>query len=414
MKASIFTSSTDPRFLDDAAASVLAQTYGDLEWLVALGGGVTWEPPDDPRITAFHDERVANGAAAGKKAACARATGEVLLELDHDDVLASRAVERTIAAFAEQPDAACVYSNWAQITEGGERHDGRYNEHIGRIYRETEVDGRHLLEAVAMEPFPSTASRIHLIFAHLRAFRRSAYLAVGGYDTAFTLEDLDLSDRLYQAGAFVHLDECLYLQRVHPGNIQARPELHERFAADGRNLYVRDAEANARSWAGRRGLACVELLAGRRCVEGYEPLEVVLGPDGAIDSSWKLPFADSSVGALRAVDVLHLAVDRTSLMNEIYRVLAHGGMLFSQTPSTDPQRSISLPQGAGLWGDEDLLAYTHATMAAADPANECRFMDSWTTSYPRSEEEYALGIWHLEATIVAVKRGPRIAGVLNI
>nr|WP_241248188.1 glycosyltransferase family A protein [Nocardioides sp. KC13] len=76
--------------MDECLRSVRAQTHRDREWIVQLNGSAERAPDTpDPRIKVARSES-AGLVGAAKKAACALAEVEILLELDHDDVLDTR------------------------------------------------------------------------------------------------------------------------------------------------------------------------------------------------------------------------------------------------------------------------------------------------------------------------------------
>jgi len=120
MLLSVFTPSNRTRYLDDCYASLAAQSYADWEWVVLLNGGATaWRPPAaDNRVKVSRTARV-GGVGAAKRAACALASGDVLVELDHDDMLASGCLARLADVFAKDPSVVFACSDWAQIGEDG-------------------------------------------------------------------------------------------------------------------------------------------------------------------------------------------------------------------------------------------------------------------------------------------------------
>ncbi|MFD8413312.1 methyltransferase domain-containing protein [Streptomyces sp. NPDC059650] len=73
-----------------------------------------------------------------------------------------------------------------------------------------------------------------------------------------------------------------------------------------------------------------------------------------------LDLADGSVGLVRAVDFLEHVPQKIPLINELYRLLAPGGMLLSLTPSSD---------GRGAYRD---ISYVQANLIAVkDGADRC-------------------------------------------
>src|SRR3954454_13980940 len=89
MVLSVFTPSHNPRYLDECLRSLQAQTFQDWEWVVLLNGKATsWSPAQpDPRVKVTKAPPGVKGVGAAKKAACEIATGDILVELDHDDTI---------------------------------------------------------------------------------------------------------------------------------------------------------------------------------------------------------------------------------------------------------------------------------------------------------------------------------------
>ena len=174
-RISVFTVTHHPRFLDECFDSLLAQTYEDWEWVVLLNSGARWRPArSDPRLRIVIDDSI-SGVGAAKHRACAEAGGAVLVELDHDDILASDALAEITRAFDENPAASLVYSHTAQILEDGSRDDSRFDISNGWVYHDTTVDGREVQYVEAMAPTPHNVSYIWFAPNHVRAYDRAAY-----------------------------------------------------------------------------------------------------------------------------------------------------------------------------------------------------------------------------------------------
>ena len=259
---SVFTPSHDPAFLNDCFNSLQAQTFDDWEWIVLLNRGARWVPPrSDPRVRVVVAPGL-GGVGAAKYRACAEARGEILVELDHDDLLASNALQAVHEAFAERPDLALVYSHCAQILQDGTRDDSQFNTANGWEYREARVDGRDVQHPVALQPTPHNVSYIWFAPNHVRAFSRDAYEQAGGYDPARNvLDDHDLMCRLYEVGDFHLIDDCLYLQRMHPANTQSEQATNAFIQTETVALYAQYVERNALAWARRRHLLALDLGA---------------------------------------------------------------------------------------------------------------------------------------------------------
>jgi glycosyltransferase involved in cell wall biosynthesis len=243
---SVFTPSHTARYLDDCYASLLEQTRTHWEWIVLLNDGAPdWRPdtPDD-RVHVIRDTDT-TGVGALKAAACDAATGTILVELDHDDLLTPGCLEAIHAALTAHPHASLAYSDWAQVNA-----DRSPNYELWEGWTYTMQDG--LLRAHAWPPYPHNVGHIWWAPNHVRAFNADAYREVGGYNPDLTiLDDQDLMARLYVAGEFVHVPELLYLQRIHAGNTQRDPATNAHIQEQTVAFHREHIDALRDAWTGR-------------------------------------------------------------------------------------------------------------------------------------------------------------------
>lgn len=410
---SVFTPSHQPRFLDECLQSLRAQSRSDWEWIVLLNSGARWRPevPDDRVRVEIADSL--RGVGAVKRRACELASGEILVELDHDDLLAKDCLAELATAFDQNPSAGLVYSDAAQITLGGERDDSRFDETHGWEYQETTVDDRPVLQAFSLPPTPHNISYIWYAPNHVRSFRRQVYEQIGGYDASLTvLDDQDLMCRLYQVGDFHRIPRCLYLQRIHEGNTQSDAEVNGHIQRETVVLYDRHIEANALAWARRRGLLALDLGAAHRKPAGF--LGVDQYPGDAVDIVATLPdrldLPDGSVGVIRAVDFLEYVPAKIPLINELYRLLAPGGMLLTLTPSSDGRGAYQDPMHLAFYNENSFWYYTDDQYRTFVPEIEARFQSSRLVTYYPSEWHAANHIPYVAANLIAVKEGTERCG----
>jgi O-antigen biosynthesis protein len=414
----VFTPSHHPRFLDECLQSLQAQTMRDWEWVVVLNQGARWRPEkEDPRVrVTVRDEVVGVGAA--KRHACELARADLLLELDHDDVLAPQCLERVFAAFDDRPEVGFVYSDAAQITEDGRRDDSRFDAEAGWRYRDERVGDHDVLVAQALAPTPHNLSYIWYAPNHVRAFRKDLYEKVGGYDASLdVLDDQDLMCRLYQVTEFHHLPQCLYLQRMHHRNTQRDAETNARIQRRTVELYDRHVEANALAWAQRNGLLALDLGAAHNKREGYLGVDqyAEAGVDIVADVTNGVDLPDGSVGVIRAVDFLEHVPDKVAIFNELYRLLAPNGLLLSLTPSTDGRGAFQDPTHVAFYNENSFWYVTDANYARFVPEQRCRFQVSRLVTYFPSPWHQQHNIAYVAANLIAIKEGgARNGGLLRI
>lgn len=417
-KVSVFTPSHDSTWLDDCYFSLLQQNFTDWEWVVVLNQRASWNRPDDSRVHLYYENNVA-GVGDAKRIACNYTTGEILVELDHDDYLLPYALEAIVDEFDGKPHIGFVYSHTAQtnvyLSDGGRPFDPAY----GWEYKEIRLpNGRQQTVTLSMEPSPHNVSYIWYAPNHVRAFRRSVYDQIGGYDqTRQVLDDQDLICRMYQVTEFSLIDDCLYLQRAHEKNTQADPQINPHIQTETIALYDTHIQPNALAWAERNGLLVLDLGAAYAKPPGYVGIDLQANDDvdlvgDVFDVLEKIP--DNSVGVIRAVDFLEHIADSIKLMNECYRVLTHGGLLLTLTPSTDGRGAFQDPTHVSFWNENSFWYFTDDGYRMFVPAIKARFQVSRLVSYFPSDWHQANSMPYVNANLIAIKDGPRQGGILKI
>lgn len=413
MRLSVFTPSHNPRFLDEAHRSLRAQSLTDWEWIVLLNGKATnWSPaePDD-RVRVERAPSRLHGVGALKRAACELTSGEVLVELDHDDRLLSSALADISDAFARSHATVLAFSDFAQMNEDGSPNTDRFDESNGWVYTPEQILGTTFLRCHALQPSPHNVGYIWYAPNHVRAFRRSAYEQVGGYDPERQiLDDHDLMIRLFAVGQFAHIDKCLYLQRMHRRNTQTDPSTNAQIQAETVDNYLEHIERLAIAWSLRSGRAPAVLTTPTSVgeVELDERYAVVrLDPTRP-----ELPFGADEIGVLRATDVLQRVPDRAHFLNECHRVLGHAGLLLTDTPSTDGRGAFQDPSHVAFYNENSFMYLTQAALRPTIPALTARLQVSHLQTYYPSAVHEELDIPYVKANLIAIKDGPRQGGPL--
>jgi O-antigen biosynthesis protein len=414
-RVSVFTPTHNPRFLDDCFRSLTAQSFQDWEWIVVLNGKVTaWTPPEaDPRVRVERSTSRIRGVGAAKRAACELATGEILLELDHDDQLTDTAVADVVETLTSNPHAVLVFSDFAQINDDGSPNDDRFILENGWEYSPEDIRGTTYLRCHAMAATPHNVGYIWYAPNHVRAFRREAYDKVGGYDASLTiLDDQDLMNRLYLLGDFVHINKCLYLQRMHRRNTQIDPTLNAAIQTGTIALYQEHIEELALAWAARAGLACLALRTPTSVGEfDFDDRFTVVTIDPG-ETHFDVP--DGGAGVIKAVDILQRVPDRAQFLNESYRALTHAGLLLTDTPSTDGRGAFQDPSHVALYNENSFMYLSQASLRPAIPALRARLQVSHLTTYYPSPVHEEIDIPYVKGNLLAIKDGPRQGGPLMV
>jgi SAM-dependent methyltransferase len=400
----VFTPSHKSQFLPDLYRSLQAQSDPDWQWTILGNNGAERQDFGDKRVTWLDSTTDQAFVGALKAEVCERTSGDILLEVDHDDLLTPTAVADVKHALSGK--AGFCFSNTMPANMDFTKGD-RYSETFGWRYREADYQGHTLDEHIAFAPNADSLSRIWYAPNHLRAFKRDVYDQVGGYNREMrVLDDQDLMCRLYQATEFAHIDKPLYVQRLHGENTQI---VHNKEIQDNvwrlHDLY---AEALALVWAKRSGLRALELGGRFDARQGFETVDL---KDAQVccDLDQRWPFEDSSVGVIRAADIFEHLRDPLHTMKEAFRVLAPGGWIFAQVPSTDGRGAWQDPTHRSFWNANSWLYYTHRNWARyIDTPVRFQAVKSGTT------EKDARGVCWTFAHLISLKGGYRPPGLVEI
>jgi len=388
-------------FVNDAYTSLVNQTHKDWEWIVGRNAGGMVEPSicRDGRVRPILLEDESDGknrVGRLKRECCMAARGDILVELDADDMLTPNALEMIEATFRD-PAVVMTYSNCAEF-QHGTWTPRVYSEYWGWRSRLFEWHGKLLQQMIAWPSSPASFRRIEWAPNHVRAWRRDAYFGIGGHDASMRFgDDHDLCCRMavsYGFGAIRHIDECLYLYRLHGNNncvvkndeVQAQVWLNQ----------LKYSEPMAERWARDCGLRLLDLGGRFNPRDGYEEVDLH-GGDIEADLNLEWPFESSSVGVIRASHIFEHLRDPVHVMNEAYRVLAPGGWLFIDVPSTDGRGAFQDPTHVSYWNINSFWYYTNRLWSRfIEPRYIGRFQVSRVTQYFPDE-------FHLEHDIPCVR-----------
>ena len=361
MKLSIITPTHRLTHLDELYESIKNQTYKDWEWVLYLNGkakrkNLSKEIEKDPRISIYVDyEKHSKSTNVGyiKNKAFHLGKGEILLEVDHDDLITPDCLSEVAKAFKENPDAGFVYSHAAIVQEDGIPFNSSYG--WNNPYQ-IEWEGKKYW---CNGSFAADAGSLSLIFYapdHIRCWRKSIYTDVGGHNENLSiLDDQELLMRTYMITKFKEIEKCLYLYRVHGENTWLE-----------RNQQIQDGTKDLqREW--QKKLAIYDATKNN--------LEIVnLGEvDFNIHEKW--PFADNSVGVLEAYHIINQIEDKQFTMSEIYRVLNDKAWAFIEIPSTDGRGAFQDPRHKSYWNENSFWYWTKRSHANFIDNQSIRFQN---------------------------------------
>ena len=209
------------RFLDEAIASVSAQTFADFEFLV-LDDGSQDGTRDIIEAHAARDARIRpivrenRGLVASLNELLAGARAPLVARMDADDICMPHRFAAQIAFLEANPDYGVVGSRSIDIDEfgkpytvAGEEHPDSHAQFLAAI----DSGGPLLCHPAVM-------------------YRRETVLGVGGYHAAFRhCEDLDLWLRLASATKLASVPERLLFYRHYAGQVSSRHATEQQVGA---------------------------------------------------------------------------------------------------------------------------------------------------------------------------------------
>lgn len=375
MLVSIFTPTNNTTWLSEAWNSISDQEV-PFEWIIGVNGNVDiTKIPFDNRIRIIHTGEW-NGVGDAKRKLCLEAKGDILLELDHDDILAEGCLRELVNAF-DDPEVGFVYSDCAEwIDATGESFT--YSVDYGWESYPCEIRGKNLL---ATKSFPPSARAIcQILYApnHLRAWRKTVYESLGGHDPSLNVaDDLDLIARSYLATKFKWIEKPLYGYRRRAdgentwlkncAEIQALcgQGADSSLPAESQPMSLRDKYLHklVERECDLSGLPMVDIGGGIFGAPGWLTIDISGDPHIQHDifGTKKLPFEDNSVGAFRAFDFLEHGedIDAFWFMDEIYRCLVPGGWFLSYTPHALGIGASCDPSHRSRWDERRFLYWCH-------------------------------------------------------
>jgi glycosyltransferase involved in cell wall biosynthesis len=198
------------RHIKAAVASVLAQSFSDVELLIVDNGSTDRTREilgrlADPRIKTFNLDK--RGVSFARNLGLQHACGEYIAFLDSDDTWSPEFLEKMHLALEARPDAVLAYCGWRNVGLKGPRGDP---------FIPPDYEGPDKFEAL----LEGCRWPIHGALT-----RRSAIITAGDFNTDLTIaEDYLLWMEVSTTGAIVRVPEVLAQYHHHDG-VQATHNL---------------------------------------------------------------------------------------------------------------------------------------------------------------------------------------------
>jgi glycosyltransferase involved in cell wall biosynthesis len=408
IKVSVYTPTDNDKFLEDCYNSLVSQDYPYWEWIVVPNGAATESKfiaqlkDSDARVIVRDFPLESSSIGTLKKFAVHSCSGQLYVELDHDDMLTSDALSEIVAAY-NQTDAGFLYSDFVAFTE--DHLSITYSEELGWSSYPFEFQGRAYKASKTFEPTPDALHRLIYTPNHVRAWSKTAYDAAGGYDSAYEVcDDFDLITRTYLAQVPFHrIDKCLYMYRQWDGSrsvaahVNSRNEEIQRVAGDIAHLRTHQ-------------------LVEEHCRRNdFRVVNVAIYGDGRSIGFTDLDdLPDDSVGWLRVDNVFQFIAGGhvADWVNKAWSKLIHGGWLSVSVPSTEGQGAFQNPTYKSYWNSGSFQHFTSPATGAnlvSSTEYNAKYHIARCWSHVSEPPSNILG-YCVNADLIAIKNNGRIAG----
>jgi glycosyltransferase involved in cell wall biosynthesis len=396
-------------FLTELYESIVAQTHTDWEWVIWLNGAaersdLPIEIKNNSKVKIFKFTGENNSVGFHKNQAFHLGTGDILVEVDHDDILIETCLEKLNVAFQDS-SVGFVYTD--NLTYHMEDKFVPFNAANGWTYDKHMWRGKELIRMHSFAPSSRSLAFIWYAPDHVRAWRANVYKEVGGHNPELEVcDDHELMIRTYLKTKFLHVPEPLYVYRITGDNTWLeRNAKIQKMTVDLFNKYaVKLAERDAEL----RGLKKVDIGGGLF----PKPLYLTIDQEGAdinCDLNDGIPLPDNSVGVLNASHLVEHLKDPVKTMREIHRVLADGGWAFIEVPSTDGRGAWQDPTHVSFWNENSFWYYTRKDKAQFIRNKTIRFQ-SFRLDTVWWEDKIAI----TNAWLCAIKSDDRRPHLVNI
>lgn len=408
MKFSIITPAHKKTpFLKELYDSIVAQTYDNWEWILWLNNDIVKSDLDqnildDERVIVYESDSKSKSVGYHKHHAFHKGSGDVLVEIDSDDLITSECLEELYKAY-QDPEVGFVFSDAVMYQDDFVP----YNPEHGWTYTFYKFRGKEYYVCDSWKPTSQSLSFIWYAPDHVRTWRRDIYHKIGGHNIKLDIcDDHDLCIRTYLVTKMHHIAKPLYIYRVTGDNtwLERCDRIQEKTIELSKKYGYQLAEKDATD----RGLLKIDLGGGIDPRPGYltidqEDADIVCNLDDGI------PLEDNSVGVLNASHIIEHLKDPIKTMREIHRVLVHGGWAMIEVPSTDGRGAWQDPTHVSFWNEHSFWYYTNRDKARFIRNNDIRFQTYRLETYDMAPQIPVVCAW-----LIAIKDGERYPGVLAI
>ena len=204
--------------------SLLNQTYPNWEWVIVDDSGdedATYIhdllPLDDPRVRRYRQDFRNGYIGAIKRYAAGLCTGEILVEVDHDDELTPNCLEKIVHTFQKHPECGFVYGDCTEVYVGSNQENwyGWDCAFGSGIYYRVWVHEMNRWQNVLRNTVINVNTIGHLagLPNHPRAWTKECYHLLGGHrEELLVADDYDMLVRSFLCTKYAAIPDLLYIQ----------------------------------------------------------------------------------------------------------------------------------------------------------------------------------------------------------
>lgn len=393
-------------YLEELFDSLQSQTYSHWEWILYLNGGATANQvpsriASDKRVKIEVAQTESSSIGLLKKNASFLASGEILVEVDHDDILTPDCLEKIKMAYDDE-EIDFVYSDCAYL----QTHKPfiPHNPIYGWTWYQYFFNNKSLTAMKSFAPSSHAMSYIWWAPNHVRTWRKSSYFKIGGHNPDYPVcDDHEIMIKSYLAGKMKHLSEVLYIYRVDGNNtVYSKNALIQDTTRQLNLEYVRKLAVFDAKILNKLAIH-VTCNAKAKPEPGFQKYEI------RNQDIFSLDFPESSVYSINLTDILHYFSNPIEILNEIFRVLDHGGWAFIDSPADWHAENYSELNYKSFWNHETIKLFTRREFLPYIPGYEARFMVNRLEEY--NDEG---GVKRVRAFLNAIKKDyPRFPGAIE-
>jgi len=206
-------------FLLELYQSIKRQSYSNWEWILYLNGDFKGKLIDkeilaDKRVFIFDTNKSFKNIGEIKCNAFNLATGDILVEVDHDDMIHCDCLAELNKSY-QNDDVGFVYSDSLLYDLQGKMKP--WDKSLGWEYSMEEYNKKSFIRHLGFRPTSRSLAFIWYAPDHVRSWRKSVYDAIGGHNKSLEVcDDHELLIRTYLYTNFHHIKKCLYYYRILP------------------------------------------------------------------------------------------------------------------------------------------------------------------------------------------------------